>query len=325
MKKKPAQSAVPKDRIVALYRQALLSDIPLETVDQKIRSMLDRVDTTFQYEQQQDELREAKLKKQVPLHARLMAHTLPLLCMLIGLFLVGNAAWPILSYLVFTMPGLQTSTLLAPIPHEQVLEAIPHVSTVQANTVAEVVDDSKDVQSDVTPSPTIVDTELDYINLSNWFPNAGELTSNEQTEVKYTLNIPSIDVHDAEVKVGGTNLDRSLIQYPGTAMPGELGAPTIFGHSILRQFYNPSVNNKRRYFSIFSKIMTLKPGDKIYIKYDNVDYTYVVVAKHDVQPEDTYILEQRYDVKHLKLVTCTPEGTTLHRGVVEAELVRNNQ
>jgi len=90
----------------------------------------------------------------------------------------------------------------------------------------------------------------------------------------------------------------------------------------LRQFYNPSEKNPRRYTSIFSKIMLLERGDKIFLTHDNVKYTYLVQDKTEVKPEDTFILAQRFDVHQLKLVTCTPEGTTLHRGVVTAQLVK---
>ena len=117
-------------------------------------------------------------------------------------------------------------------------------------------------------------------------------------------------------------MNKSLIAFPGTALPGEYGAPVIFGHSVLRQFYNPNEKNPRRYNSIFSTIMTLKNGDQIYVTHDNIKYTYVVQEKTEVKPTDVYILNQKYDAAHLKLVTCTPEGTYLRRGVVTAQLVK---
>lgn len=68
--------------------------------------------------------------------------------------------------------------------------------------------------------------------------------------------------------------------------------------------------------------MTLKAGDEIFVTYDGVKYRYLVQEKTEVQPEDVYILTQHYDVRQLKLVTCTPEGTYLRRGVVTAQLVQ---
>jgi LPXTG-site transpeptidase (sortase) family protein len=69
--------------------------------------------------------------------------------------------------------------------------------------------------------------------------------------------------------------------------------------------------------------MTLKKGDEIKILDDGITYTYQVMEKTEVKPEDTYILAQRRDAKLLKLVTCTPEGTYLRRGVVTAQLIDN--
>jgi len=107
-------------------------------------------------------------------------------------------------------------------------------------------------------------------------------------------------------------------------LPGQPGAPVVFGHSLLRQFYNPKESNPRRYNSIFSTIMTLDKGDKIYLYYGDVRYTYVVEDKTEVKPTDTYILSQDYGVRQLKLVTCVPEGTYLRRGVVTAQLIRDD-
>jgi LPXTG-site transpeptidase (sortase) family protein len=150
---------------------------------------------------------------------------------------------------------------------------------------------------------------------------ASQAHADEQVQ-EYTIDIPTLNITNAVIKVGGSNLDESLIAYPGTAMPGEFGAPVIFGHSVLRQFYNPSEKNPRRYNSIFSTIMTLKPGDKIYVTADGVKYTYLVQDKSEVKPEDVYILNQDFGSKKLKLVTCTPEGTYLRRGVITAQLIQ---
>ena len=227
------------------------------------------------------------------------------------MFLVGSAVLPIASHLVATSPGLQEDQLQAPIPREQVIDIVPAV-------IAQAVP-SDVVQAQVI-EPKILNVDLDYTNLQNWFNTPVPESSSDGGEVYY-IDIPKLDVKKAEVQIGGTNLNQSLIQYPGTADPGELGAPVIFGHSVLRQFYNPSLKNKNRYNSIFSYIMTLSSGDEIYITHQGVKYTYRVREKTEVKPEDTYILAQQRTAKNLKLVTCTPEGTYLRRGVITATLV----
>jgi len=67
--------------------------------------------------------------------------------------------------------------------------------------------------------------------------------------------------------------------------------------------------------------MTLKTGDRIFIDYDGIRYTYEVKDKVEVKPEDLFILEQKYSNRELKLITCVPEGTYLRRGVIVAQLV----
>lgn len=170
------------------------------------------------------------------------------------------------------------------------------------------------------PTPIVITTELDYTDLSNWFPEQQLPIIAPQEEKKYYISIPKVKIQDAEVVYGGRNLDQHVIQYPGTAMPGELGSPVLFGHSVLRQFYNPAITNPRRYISIFSTIMTLKVGDEILVRDDAVTYTYRVKSKIEVKPTDTFILDQNTNSREIKLVTCTPEGTTLRRGVVTAVL-----
>ena len=67
--------------------------------------------------------------------------------------------------------------------------------------------------------------------------------------------------------------------------------------------------------------MTLTPGDLIYITQAEIIYTFKVIEKKEVAADDEYILAQNTNAQQLKLITCTPEGTFLRRGVITAELV----
>jgi sortase A len=238
---------------------------------------------------------------------------LPGISITVGSVMLANALWPVLSYFIFTSPSLQRQQLISARPDIAVMSQTRSVPVAQAEEKA--------------LSPKIIRQELDFTNLNSWFPDS-QLPQIEESPTwehevdTYVLNIPKLGVEQAIVKVGGTNLDENLVQYPGTAEPGEEGAPVIFGHSVLRQFYNPSAKNPRRYFSIFSKIMTLQRGDEIDLEYDDIHYTYSVIDKVEVKPEDMFILEQKYDGKYLKLITCVPEGTYLRRGVVVAQLTK---
>lgn len=165
----------------------------------------------------------------------------------------------------------------------------------------------------------LAETPIDYSNLENWFAQKPTI-AHQQTTKSYTLEIPKLDIHNAIVRVGGVDIDHNLVQFNTDVEIGEYGAPVIFGHSTLRQLYNPKESNAKRYKSIFSTIMTLEIGDLIIIKQDGITYTYQVVEKKEVPSDDAYILAQNSNLKQLKLVTCTPEGTFIRRGVITAEL-----
>ncbi len=322
---KQQSKTVSKSQLVKLYRQAVAAGLPVDVVHSKIQTFIERSQITLTVEEQDDKKQLQKLQRRLPLKTRIIVHVLPVFCVTIGLFLVSNAVWPILSYFVFTSPDLMGQNMLSPVPEDAILTAERTlVNQVQAR-------ENEGAGEAVAEAPVILAEDLDYTNLSNWFP---DITPEQQAQLnntpeegqlkEYILDIPTVNIEEARVKVGGSDLDKSLIQYPGTALPGEPGSPVIFGHSVLRQFYNPSLKNPRRYTSIFSKIMTLKQGDKIYLTANGIKYTYVVEAKAEVKPTDTFILEQNYDASQLKLVTCVPEGTFLRRGVIVARLEGQN-
>lgn len=304
---------IPKSELIKIYRQAVADQVPLDKIDQKIQKFTQRASVSAAVQQQQDRVRSDNLQKKIPLAVRVFSWLIPVSFVAIGLVLVSSAAGPIVWQMIGSSLNGQTSQLDSPIPKEEVLDVVPQV-------IAQTTSTNDDPTQSERTSPTILDIKLDYTNLANWFEDSVP-TTDGQTATAYSLRIPKLKIENALVTIGGTNLNKSLIQYPGTADPGDLGSPVIFGHSVLRQFYNPSPKNPNRYNSIFSTIMTLSPGDQIFVTYDNVEYTYKVLEKTEVKPEDTYILAQRHDVKFLKLVTCTPEGTYLRRGVVTAQLV----
>ncbi len=315
---------IPREDLVKLYRKALKEGVDLGVIDKKVEEYADRAFISQKVETVHAEESKKRWKSKTPLIVRIFSWVVPTGFLGLGLFMVGSAVIPIVSYMLTTAPQLQAAQLVAPIPQEEVIDIVPIVLAEGVNTDGSPVDDEYD------PGPKILDVELDYTNLSNWFDEpvpelddekqVSQETSHQKSNT-YILDIPQIDVEDAVVTIGGTDLNKSIIQYPGTANPGDIGSPVLFGHSVLRQFYNPSPKNPNRYNSIFSTIMTLKPGDKIYVTHEGIKYTYLVRNKTEVKPEDTYILSQRNDSKLLKLVTCTPEGTYLRRGVVTAQLV----
>lgn len=304
-----------KHELLGVYRQALLKNVPLDELDEKVLDLTKRDIANQDFEHELDEKIKSNFWQRIPKLVKFGATTMPLILILVGIILAGSAAWPIISQVL--PQNDHSNNLLSPLSNTQ-LANTNNLVFAKSNLI-----DENSETNVVLDEPVILDYSLDYTNLSNWFDEQSNTFSDIDYQVEeYRLDIPGLDVNNAKVRVGGTDLNKSLIQYPGTALPGEPGAPVIFGHSVLRQFYNPSEKNPRRYTSIFSKIMTLKQGDKIYLTYNNVKYTYQVQSNTEVQPTDTFILAQRHDARQLKLVTCVPEGTVLRRGVVIAQLIK---
>jgi len=217
----------------------------------------------------------------------------PTLISVIGLSLVVSVAWPIIAY-EFTSQTIANTTqsgLLNPLTSS----------------------------SSQTLGPTVVG-QVDYTKASNWF-SSPQLTHQIDTSrpVAYAISIPKLRISGANVVIGGEDLDKSLVHYAGTALPGQLGSPVVFGHSILPQFYNP-----KNYISIFSLLPTLSVGDQIIVDYDGITYTYTVADKTEVYPDNLSVLEQHYTDKQLKLITCVPPGLKTKRLVVTANLDTNS-
>jgi len=187
-----------------------------------------------------------------------------------GLVILTSSLWPIIQYQI--EEGGDYDTFLSPLVYQ--------------------IDDSSE------------QTELDYTKASNWFPqDSGKKEFSSSKVSYYNISIPKLKIEDAVVAIGGEDLSKSLVQYPGTALPGNLGNSVIFGHSILPIFYNP-----KSYTAIFSTLPTLKNGDIIDIKYDGVSYTYKVEEKFEIYPTDIQILQQDNSDSFLTLVTCVPPG-----------------
>jgi sortase A len=164
----------------------------------------------------------------------------------------------------------------------------------------------------------------DYTQLSNWFiadnhtdqnPNL-KMPSVSDNHQSYKISIPKLKIQDAIVETNSMDLKKSLVQYPQTSLPGQLGNSVIFGHSVLPQFFNP-----KSYLTIFSTLYRLKQGDEIFVDYDNIRYRYLVEEMYEVQPTDLSVLEQRFDGRYFTLITCSPPGTYLRRLVVKAQIV----
>lgn len=204
------------------------------------------------------------------------------LALVVGLVLISNAALPILYYELTN--SRFTQRLVSPLVSQGIILG--------------------------------EESAVDYSNPKSWFPDAPVLPPKPSKITHYNLSVPKLKIEEATVRIGGEDLMKSLIQYPGTALPGQYGNTVIFGHSVLPQFFNP-----KNYKTIFSTLPKMEEDDEILVNFDGIQYRYVVRKIVEAKPEDVAVLEQRYDSQWLSLITCVPPGTYLRRLIVWAQLV----
>lgn len=170
------------------------------------------------------------------------------------------------------------------------------------------------------PDRNVVSVQAyDNTKASSWFPSGAESSDFNTSSVGYyNISIPKLKIDNVVVSIGGEDLSKSLIQYPGTALPGKYGNSVIFGHSMLPQFYNP-----KDYLAMFSTLPKLEKGDDISVNYDGVSFRYKVDNKFETTPTDLQVLEQDMSDSFLTLVTCVPPGHPLmpRRLVIRARLI----
>jgi LPXTG-site transpeptidase (sortase) family protein len=132
-----------------------------------------------------------------------------------------------------------------------------------------------------------------------------------------TMDIPKIGVTapiqwNVEDAAFQDKLLTGLVHLKGTALPGQNGNIFITGHS---SYYAWS---KSPYKDIFALLGKLNNGDKIYIEYNSITYTYTVNGSEVVSPDNLEVLNST-SKPILTLMTCVPIGTNLRRLLITAD------
>lgn len=113
-------------------------------------------------------------------------------------------------------------------------------------------------------------------------------------------------------------LERGVVHYGTTALPGQLGNNVIVGHSSNNWWASG------KYKFAFVLLDKLEIGDTFILNYDSKRYVYEVTSKKVVDPKDTSVLSQNTTVPITTLITCTPAGTSLNRLVVVGKQISPN-
>ena len=176
--------------LVKVYREALMEGVPLDKIEEKVGRLSARFQVAEEKEQEEVAYKKKNFRQAIPRALRMGAAILPTLLLLVGIGLVGSATFPILAYYVGDFSGNLTE-LKAPIPPEDLLEVTP---LVVADAQAE---GGEEFGTEVVPDqgPVMLNSALDYTDLSNWFQGLeGVDFQASQEVVTYTIDIPKVNV-----------------------------------------------------------------------------------------------------------------------------------
>lgn len=232
--------------------------------------------------------------RQKPAQERRIKRMMGIFLVFLGVVILGYFFFPLLVWQVYYSQALASGDVQTPIPRSLVVGSNPDLGGLFAQGIANFTTDFSDAR--------------------NWYPNL-ESSINRIDLKSYTLSIPKLSIKNAEVSTIDYDLSRHLVQYAGTAKPGEPGTAVIFGHSSLPQFFS---NNN--YKTIFATLHTLKVGDTFQVDVNGATYTYKIFTILVTLPEDTTMFTQQFDDSYMTLVTCTPPGTVWKRLVIKAKI-----
>lgn len=132
------------------------------------------------------------------------------------------------------------------------------------------------------------------------------------------ISAPVLWETDFDEKIIEKKLQEGVVHFKGTARPGEQGTVVITGHSSNYPWKPGSYNN------IFTPILKAINGQKISLLYHGSYYEYQVTKSFEVKPTQLDVLSAG-SRSGIRLITCTPLGTSLRRLVVEAEQIIPDQ
>ena len=132
---------------------------------------------------------------------------------------------------------------------------------------------------------------------------------------KINVDVPVVyDVKTYDEQSIQNGLERGVVHYGNTAVPGQTGNNVIVGHSSNNFF------NSGKYKFAFVLLGRLEVGDTFILHYKGQRYIYKVSVKRIIEPND-FSLIQPTDVPTATLITCTPPGTSWQRLVIQGEQI----
>lgn len=135
---------------------------------------------------------------------------------------------------------------------------------------------------------------------------------------KINVNVPVVyDVNTYDESTIQQALERGVVHYYNTALPGQAGNNVIVGHSSNNWW------SSGKYKFAFVLLNKLEVGDTFVLHYDSKKYIYEVSEKKIVEPTDLSVVQPTPEPT-VTLITCDPPGTALRRLAVSAKQISPN-
>jgi len=149
-----------------------------------------------------------------------------------------------------------------------------------------------------------------------------ELNETNYSQKENSLEIPKIGVTAPLIIIENSNnnfdkeLDRGVVLFPESVLPGEIGRTIILGHSA------PSNWPKVNYEGVFSNIADLEEKDEIVLYFNHQKYTYSVNQKIFLEKGEEIPNNTETSGNTLLLISCWPPGKNIQRVIIESTLIK---
>jgi sortase A len=157
----------------------------------------------------------------------------------------------------------------------------------------------------VSATPIIIDSSTTAVD-----PEPKVIIPKINVEIPVVYDEPSVEEQAIQ-----NALERGVVHYATTPLPGEKGNAVIFGHS------SNNILNKGKYKFAFVLLNKLENGDIFYLNKDGIRYAYKIYEKKIVAPTDLSVLKSASRTATATLITCDPPGTSLNRLIVIGEQI----
>lgn len=132
---------------------------------------------------------------------------------------------------------------------------------------------------------------------------------------KINVDAPVVyDVTSFEEEAIQEGLERGVVHYGTTALPGEVGNNVIVGHSS-----NNFFNGGEHKFA-FVLLDRLENGDTFALNYQGQRYVYEVFRKVEIEANDFSVVQPTNE-PITTLITCSPPGTSWRRLAIQARQI----